>query len=313
MLTVLVPLDGSLLAEYAIPFAMSIADRIGAGVELLSVHHAPAPALGERRALLRRYLDATRRRLEATDAVPVTTSLIDGAPAEMLVAYVRETAPDLVVMTTHGRGGVRRLWLGSVTDALVRHATIPVLALRPRPSTITADGNARPELRRVLVAVDGSPESETVITPLVDLFGTTGMEYTLLHVVPSLHPLVRTLATPAEYDRDLGVEQRLANAYLQELAERVRPTGLDVAVATRSGEPPARAIVETATEHRADLIALATHGRGPLGRLVHGSVADEVLRTAPSAVLLHHMPQQVVHEDAVVAPILAHLGGRAPA
>ena len=308
MLTVLVPLDGSPRAECAIPFALSVARRIGAGVELISVHDTPAPALGlsgelphdgprdQRRALRQQYLDATRRRLEAIDVVPVTTSLIDGAPAETLVAYVRETAPDLVVMTTHGRGGVRRLWLGSVTESLVRHVAVPVLAIPPTAGIPV--GSEPRAIRRALVAVDGSPESEAVIAPLAALLGTAGLAYTLLRVVPPLHPLVRTVATAVEYGRDLGTEQRLANEYLQALAERLRPRGLDVSVATRSEEPPAAAIIASAAAVRADVIALATHARGPIGRLVHGSVADAVLRTAPVAVLLYHMPQHVGREDA---------------
>jgi nucleotide-binding universal stress UspA family protein len=148
MRTILVPLDGSDFAEHALPLAFGIARRAEAGLELVSVHESPASfiygiggtpgqdlALDQQRdagmrAQRRKYLDGLGEQLHASDGdVPVAVALLEGSPAATLAEYVRDTVPDLVVMTTHGRGGASRLWLGSVTEGLVRRTTVPVLAL----------------------------------------------------------------------------------------------------------------------------------------------------------------------------------------
>jgi nucleotide-binding universal stress UspA family protein len=218
----------------------------------------------------------------------VAVVLLEGSPATTLAEYVRDTAPDLVVMTTHGRGGASRLWLGSVTEGLVRRTTVPVLALRP-PEGRAEPGSVR-ELRHVLVAVDGSVESEAVIAPVVALFGHADVDYTLLRGVPPLHPLARAVAPDWEYSRDLGQEQRLATRYLEDLAERLHGSGVEASILTRCNATPVDGIVAVAEELGVDVVALATHGRGPVGRFVFGSVADKVLRTSSTAVLLYHAP-----------------------
>jgi nucleotide-binding universal stress UspA family protein len=322
MSTILVPLDGSDFAEHALSLALDIARRGGRRLELVTVHEAspPMPSMPgvpgtsphdftgdarrdtENRARLRLYLDATRDRLSATHRdVAITGTMLVGPPPEMLARYVRDTAPALVVMTTHGRGGVSRMWLGSVTEGLVRRVTVPVLAVRPPADAEgrVATSSAQREIRRVLVAVDGSPESEAAIAPTAALLGTSGVEYTLLRVVPPLHPVVRAVATDWEYSRDLGQEQRVARHYLQDLVAHRLPAALRADVLTRCDVPPAVAIAAVAAEIGADVVALATHGRGPVGRFVYGSVADKVLRTAPAAVLLHHTPRAAPQPETV--------------
>jgi nucleotide-binding universal stress UspA family protein len=266
MSTILVPLDGSLFAEHALPMAAGIARRAGALLTLLTVHEPPP--------LDRRESDAD---------VPVDVLVLDGPPATTIAEYVEQMRPALVVMTTHGRGGISRLWLGSVLDEVIRHVTLPVLALRPSEALPIA---RRRPVQRVLVALDGSPGSEGIVAAIGAVLGRGGVQYTLLSVVPPL----RADAVDWDYWRDLAQEQRAADAYLHDLAKRLQPVGLSVDVETRRNVPPEEAILAAAAEIDADVIALATHARGPIGRVVFGSVADKVLRTASTPVLLYPMP-----------------------
>jgi len=278
--SLLVPLDGSAFAEHALPTAVSIARRAGARVELVRVHEP-----GEGRERAQAYLHDLAARVTAAAPVEVGRSLLEGRPADVLCEWLPPSGTDLVVMTTHGRGPLSRLWSGSVAAELMQRLPVPVLLVRPGecPPDLTAD--AAP--RRVLVALDGSPFGESVV-PLAAAVGTlTGAEFRLLRVVPPvltsdgegagpLSPRTRTVAEALEAD---------GRSYLHEVAMKtpaLRRAWPHVVV----DWPPAEAILADAAAHRADLIALATHGRGELSQLLLGSVAEQVVRGASVPVLL---------------------------
>jgi nucleotide-binding universal stress UspA family protein len=172
---ILVPLDGSAFAERAIETARAIAARLNAGVEFVTVHEpeiAPSRIGGapvrdprldaELRANLHGYLTRIETAERARSAFPVTAVFREGAVADEVVAQVTAGGASLVVMTTHGRGGMERLWLGSVADRVIRSATVPVLLVRP------ANGGATP-LERVVVAIAGSDEDERIVATVIEL------------------------------------------------------------------------------------------------------------------------------------------------
>ena len=168
---IVVPLDGSDLAEQAVPVAVALAQKAGAQLHLVHVHTPTSPAdpiyveglpvLDEhmhprRREHEQAYLDAVRARLAGD--VPATTRVIDGsAAASALAAYARKSDAQLVVLTTHGRSGLERAWLGSVADEMVRLSPVPILLVRPEP------GKAPVTMRRILVSLDGSPLAEAIL------------------------------------------------------------------------------------------------------------------------------------------------------
>jgi nucleotide-binding universal stress UspA family protein len=146
---VLIPLDGSELAEAILPFAEHVAGPLDAEVVLLQVVEPPSPiaglgtggiigpdALFLRQVEARRYLDTVARRLQAK-GLRVRTILGLGPPASEIAATARAERADLIAMTTHGRSGFRRAILGSVADEVLRSSAIPVLAVR-KPATIPA-------------------------------------------------------------------------------------------------------------------------------------------------------------------------------
>jgi nucleotide-binding universal stress UspA family protein len=303
----LVPLDGSDFGEHALPLALSVARRLGATLRVVHVHVPPWGMYGELggqydettdrilRESDRAYLDGVVQRLAAAADVSLSSALLDGPVAVAISSHATATGSDLLVMTTHGRGPLARFWLGSVADALVRQASIPILLVQPKE--VPPDLAQEPVVRRVLIPLDGSELAEHILEPALALGAATQAEYTLLRVVqpmiPGGHipaiakvsglrePLLKQLQ--ALHRRDWTEAQE----YLERVAERLRARGLTVQTRVVSQERAATAILEDASAHGADLIALATHGRGGPKRLLLGSVADKVLRGAATPVLVH--------------------------
>ncbi len=275
---IVVPLDGSAFAEYALPFALEVARATGAALELVHVdsgthraHGSAEPSDADER------LDALAARLETETGVPTTARVLRGVVAATLEAYVR-AGDDLVVMATHGRSGPSRAWLGSVADELVRRVDAPVLLVRP-PDTLTA-APPLPRFERVLVPLDGSGFAEKVLDALAPLFDALDSRLTLLAAVPTEDAASKFIG-PALYN--VEEERTRLGDYLRSVEERFpRASTREVVVAPSA----ARAILRRAESDDCDLVAMATHRRGGLGRLVLGSVADKVLRGSRRPVLL---------------------------
>jgi nucleotide-binding universal stress UspA family protein len=307
--SILVPLDGSALSEYTLPAACDIARRSGAVLRLVHVH-MPAtpdpiyveglPVIDERiqslgRDHVRVYLERIRDRICAEQDLRVTIAIRDPANegtrdatiADALAAYAAATDTDLIVMTTHGRSGLARFWLGSVADTLVHVSRIPVLSLRPSEPVPPID--RPPIFRHILIPLDGSRLAEHILEPALALGGVTEAAYTLLRVVePLVVPGYAPLAQPAQLDIQVTHTARAeGQRYLDDLAQRLRADGRQVHARTLLAAQPAVAILNAARAHGADVIALATHGRSGLARLLIGSVADKVRRGADMPVLLY--------------------------
>lgn len=300
MRVILVPLDGSSFAEHALPVALGVATQSGARLVLVSVHEEPAPAhhlpapdggppvAPLIQAALRRYLARVKKRIsQRLPDAQVEIAVLGGKAQEVLSTHARDSGADLIVLTTHGRGGPSRSWLGNVAEGVLRRAPVPVLVVRARRKRVTLDP-AEP-FRHMVIALDGTSESEGIAegVGILATHGTT--TWTLLHVVLPLHPVVRALAPKGAEELDAYEQHTRGEEYLKEAAGRLTRTGIEVRTALGVDLQPARAITEFAAKHGADLIALATHGRGRIGRLLLGSVADKVLRTATVPVLLSHI------------------------
>lgn len=296
--SILVPLDGSPFAEQALPWAACLSKVTGAHLELVRVHDPVPPwtiaAEGGVatttvdpgiRAMEEQYLANCAARLVDGGFPGITEQLLDGEVVEEIARHAEDNAFGLVVLATHGRGALSRLWLGSVSDALIRRLTVPVLLIRP------AEGTAIPpaeQFRTVLVALDGSTESESALAPALALSDPKRCEVVLLRVVPPV-PIVGDAGMTAALPMDDSLTESLtsqATAYLEGVAARLRSS--TVKVSTRVVVEPgvAQAVLHEASLANAELVALATHGARGLRRMVLGSVADKVLRGADRPVLL---------------------------
>ncbi len=296
--SIMVPLDGSPFAEQALPYAVAVARRAGATLDLMRVHviYAMQPTASswlpyqaelehESRCHEAEYLSAVAECLEPHAGVQVRTGLAEGLGADGILAHARDTRADLIVMTTHGAGPVGRVLLGSTADELVRRTETPLFLIRPRAGEAADPGEER-VVRHVLIALDGSAPSEQILDPAVSLGWLSGAAFTLLHV-----------ETPAEA-RDRGTVD--ARPYLENLAEPLRRQECAVRVRAVKAGSAATAILKEAADADCDLIALATHGRGGLTRLLMGSVAEKVLRDAPCPVLTVKTPAAVARSAALV-------------
>ncbi|HET9983295.1 MAG TPA: universal stress protein [Longimicrobiales bacterium] len=298
--SVLVPLDGSASSEWALPTAVAIARASGAKLELVSVHvplellgaagewggyQGTLEATGTDHALA--YLRGVADRVSAAAGVAATPIVRVGRAADALVRHAEQAGSDLVVLSTHGHGPIQRAWLGSVADAVARHSPVPVLLVRPEPDAVP-DLTGGTLFRHILVPLDGSAFGEEVLGTAVALGALGAADYTLLEVVYPpfvIGPVDETLSLHVDEEL-LRQRKAAADAYLRGVAERLRADGLEVETVVVVEPSTVASILDYAAKG-ADLIALTTHGRGGLGRVVLGSVADKVVRGAASPVLLY--------------------------
>lgn len=310
--SILVPLDGSPFAEHALPVACQIARRSGATIALTHVHvpilitaigpwqMGGVPVVDERMdAQIREYEQqylATLCQRYAADGLTITCELLHGPIVPALEEYAADIHADLVIMTTHGHGSFSRVWLGSIADAFIRHSTTPTLLLRPGAEE-TVD---QPwTIRRMLIPLDGSALSERILTPACRLGDLLGVEYRLLMVIT---PLTAEIERAAQEGSPLNAsatrsKHDMAQTYLDHVAADLRAQGRAVQAQVVVGHNPAQMILDVAQREAIDLLALATHGRGGLSRLLIGSVADKVVRGAKTPVLLVH-PHETHAADA---------------
>jgi nucleotide-binding universal stress UspA family protein len=295
--SLLVPLDRSPFAEQALPWAVSIARRANARLDLVEVHalyaledptaawvHYEPDRDAERKRQEQLYLDATAKWVTSQSPVSATAEVLPGSAmlpvtvADSVLERARAGNADLIVMATHGRGPVSRLVLGSVADELIRRSQVPVLLVRPSakaPGIIP-----EPVLDDILIPLDGSDLAERVLEPALDLARLTEGRCSLLRVVESR-------SSPADRGSGGPPDRTPAEAYLERVAAKVREQGLHVRTRVVVARHAAEAILEEARAQASTLIALATHGRGGLKRLLLGSVADRLIRAASSPVLVY--------------------------
>ena len=297
--TIVVPLDGSPFAEHALPVAASLARAARARLRLVLVHQLPPPPHDRDSAKLyvsvevavrksqRAYLKQVADRLRDRFGVQATALVPDGPVGPTLTRWINETDPDLVVMTTHGRGAVGRALLGSVADHLVRTAEVPVMLVRPTGSDAPAD-DAEWSPAEVVVPLDGSPLAEAVLPPAAEIARLFEVPLTLVQVIqPVLMSTAPPLPFPLNYDeRITEARRREAGDYLEDIAGRLREDGLTATPLTVLGATAAGPLLELAHADRSRLFAIATRGRGGAGRVVLGSVADKLVRGAEAPVLV---------------------------
>ncbi len=298
--TILVPLDGSPFSAKAIPVASALAKRSGAVLHLVTVLDPSAyvpfvpgevlvPVMDTDALSARRIADeaaiASVAQTLAAEGVRATGRVIEGTVVEALSEHATAIGADLVIMTTHGRSGLERLWLGSVATSFLHRAPCPVFLVRPSGDAAPDPASPLPH-GSVLVPLDGSKFADAIVPHAVVFSQSVGVPISLFTVaIPNAIPMA-PFGTEALLtgEGDLTRQEDDARQRLAALAATL-PEGATMDVATDM--TAARAIIEKAAISGAGVIAMATHGRTGIARLVMGSVADAVLRGAPQAMLLY--------------------------
>ena len=295
---ILVPLDGSSLAEQALSCAITLARELPAELVLLQATWIPPDVLAildestvELKATVARleteakdYLGAWAGQLK--DAGLVARQVVrHGPPAEAILDYAGEAQVDQIVMATHGYSGIKRWTHGSVAERVLQAARVPLLLVRADEQSLADHWQQPAGCRRILVPLDGSVMAEQILSTVVTFAQALSSELILFQ---ALIAYVSGWMTEEWYPPVPGVldaAQEDAQAYLSAVAGRLKEQGLHVATSTSIG-PVAQCILEYAEAHRVDLIAMCTHGRTGLARWALGSVADRVLRAGNTPILL---------------------------
>jgi nucleotide-binding universal stress UspA family protein len=300
---ILVPLDGSPLAERALPYAQHLARASAARLLLVRAalaHHIPGTGRLQTEAEAVReaetYLRETAARLSKSGVVE--TAMFYGDAAEAILEEVRLRKIDLVVMATHGRSGIGRWLYGSVADEVLRHLEVPLLLIPP--ACQTAWPTVAPA--RVLVPLDGSAVAEEALGPARALAAALAAELLLVRAIDvpaadggadvddaalvGLSGRESTLVETVRYlEGQDSVAFRTAQQYLEDTAGELRAAGYSVSLLTAFG-PPTAVISDVAQDGETAAIVMATHGRSGLARLVLGSTTDGVLRHGTQPLLV---------------------------
>lgn len=295
---ILVPLDGSPLAEQALSCAVTLARGMPAELVLLRAIWVSPDAVAALHASVVK-LDEITQRLEAEAdgyLTPLVEALRDAGlkarhavqvapPAEAILDYALQEQVDQIVMATHGYSGIKRWTHGSIAERVLQSARVPLLLVRATDQAPAADWYQSKGCRRILVPLDGSPIAEQILPLVTRLAQALGSALTLFQV-PIAH--ASEWMTGEWYFPVQGVVDTVeadAEAYLGAVAGDLRGRGLDVTTAMAMGAV-ADCIVDYAATHQMDLIAMSTHGRTGLARWALGSVADRVLRAGSTPILL---------------------------
>ena len=294
----LVPLDGSELAELVFPYAGEIAASLK--LEKLTLLHVIPPEDKNLVELHKGYIeraadtvgnlcrDVQRTKGSAVCAEKIQSRgvLATGNPAEEILRYADDNNVDIILMATHGRTGVQRWTMGSVADKVLRVSKLPVWLVRAGlPPEIVQD---HLPTRKILVPLDGSDLAASVLpyAEAVARQSDTGqIEITLLAVCDPTLPATYYAPAPYSWDEQVKRWKRKDEQYLAEIGKQLKDSGLDVRSEVLIGKP-AETIVEYVAEKRLSLIVMSTHGRSGIGRWVFGSVAEKVLHGVTTPILL---------------------------
>lgn len=297
----LVPLDGSTLAEVTIPVALSLATRLHASITLLHVLERDAPAEVHGDPHLTRaddaaaYLKAIADRLQAGAGPEVIVqSHVHENPehdvARSIIDHAAELGIDLIVLANHGRGGWRELLVGTIAQKVVRQGDRPVFMVPAREHVAPAPYTCQ----SIAVALSGEAEAEVAIAPTAALALAFAAPVHLISAVPTLSTLTgdRTAVaafTPGSTRAALDLEEADTRTYLQAIARSLGELGI-FADATVVRGTPATEILAAADHQGAQLLVLATHGRSGISAIWTGSVGTRVLGRATRPLLLVRSP-----------------------
>jgi nucleotide-binding universal stress UspA family protein len=296
--TILVPLDGSSLAERALPYGTRLASALGA--RLIVMHGRLPRETGSApdfdvRAVARRLREGGTEppgTTTALDIEAITHYVYADEVAASICETVAEQGTDLIIMATHGRTGLGRWVYGSVADQVLCQSTVPVLLVTPACDAAWPEGAPR----RILVPLDGSRLAEDALEPVCML--ATALQASLV-LVGASGPLATGYAESVPYARSgFDAAIRETHEYLETIARRLREAGQTVAVDAEVGQPGV-VIDGIARRRHVDLIAMATHGRSGAARLALGSVASELLQRSTIPLLVWR-PVSLRHAEELV-------------
>jgi len=291
---ILVPLDGSAMAEGVLPYARAFATALGIPVRLLQVMDPDTliPSLPGEQGPSHNILTGERKHngdylkeiaASFADPAAVSYSVRTGHPAEVIIEAAETNRDTLIAMATHGRSGIRRWLLGSVAEKVLHGAETDVLLIRAMQPV---ESRRAAQLERLVVPLDGSELAEKALPCALELAKKMNLEVVLLRVY-----LMPGVAYPTgNYAPDwklLDQETRQrATDYLEEKVRLLQKESLEhISFRVLEGSAPEK-IIDVGRENPKSLIVMSSHGVTGVGRWVLGSVTERVVRHADTAVIV---------------------------
>jgi len=329
--TILVPLDGSERAEYALPLAARLARHAGGMLVLVRVVNvatdywpaitAPYPPImqsavdGELEEATT-YLKRVAASAELAELKVITTA-IHGVAAPIIQAAAVEYHADLIVMCSHGRTGMTHMVMGSVAEKLARHTTVPVLIVREKAGLQEVSPTEISQPLRVLVPLDGSTHAEAALEPAAALLTALAepAQKTAIHLVRVIEGQGQATAPTSDAMHIAQNGLSRVSPYFHRTIELIREGSLAPEISAQHiavtwsvalDTDVVRGIVRMAENGEdaggagvfggCELIAISTHGRGGLQRWAMGSVTERVLHSTKRPILVVR-PAEVVHKQ----------------
>jgi nucleotide-binding universal stress UspA family protein len=320
---ILVPLDGSLLAESALPVVARIARVSGATITLLRAvssledltWQAKGMPVNMHQVLEREHTEAGAylQKIAASEpllGLDVHIQVVQDHPVHAILYEAQVYNMDAIVMCSHGDTGLKRWMIGSVSRKVVRHSHVPVLLLRPQQSGAVALAQETPPSLRVLVPLDGSPLAEEALAPAIALCRLWSTAIPARLHLASVVPVFSTQAIGIEHDQVVKDAQSYLASVEQRLRQQEDVTNLTItsSVTLDVDVDVSHSVVELAEtgkgmEHikeftGCDLIAMSTHGRSGLAHWMIGSVMERVLDATKLPMLIVHPKEVQVKQQA---------------
>jgi nucleotide-binding universal stress UspA family protein len=280
---ILVPLDGSELAEQAIPYVEWLARKFNSEFIVITVCLAGDPL--ER--ALREYIERIVKKIQSL-RMKAQSVFIEGEPAASIIDFAGKNDISLIAISTHGRTGVSQWLLGSIANKVVQRSHIPVFLVRSsQPAKTPADK----ELRKILLTLDGSQFSEAIIPYIEKLAKVMHSEVVLLSVIePAKLPQLAAYIDREKYEKDFMAKlKRESKRYLGKKKTALASKGIKVNSVLLEGKP-AETILQYAEDKSVNLIALTTHGFSGVTKWAYGSVASRIIEASSRPTLLVRPP-----------------------
>jgi nucleotide-binding universal stress UspA family protein len=289
---ILLPLDGSELAETAIPYVRDLAGQLEAEVHLL---HACPPEHKEYLRMHQLYLknvaDNLKQRIkkdwQPSRETKIQVDVIIDEPVKAIFDYVKQKSISMVALTSHGTTGLRAWAMGSVADKVVRGVGVPTLLVRIKEDRIIPDKKGL--IQKILLPLDTSNASRISVPYAIELAKKLKASITLFSMTQSIYVqnFVGTGASfGATFDSIDVAANKYTKEYLQGVADEIQKAGIDVSQVSYMKMDAAYEILEMERKIQPDLVVMATRGRSNIARWALGSVAEKVLREGDRPILM---------------------------
>ncbi len=293
---ILVPLDGSRVAEQVLPYACFLATRLKLPVELIGVIDIAAIAtsvdtdkaryvgtlINDSKRASQNYLQRVGKKFPGSS---VTYSVEPGKPEDVIIEKAAHEQGTLVTMATHGRSGMSRWLLGSVAEKVLRATTNPLLLVR---AGVGGTAETKVKIESIVVPLDTSPLAESVLPEVIDLAKRLNLHVVITHAF--VLPMSAYYGSGDYYTPDYGnFSAQLkdeARSYLEERVKELKAQGLEKVSSVFLEGSAAEEIIALVRRQSYSILAMCTHGRSGIKRWVLGSVTEKMVRHSGDPVLV---------------------------